>query len=125
MFAYTQVRVRLRGQPAGGQLVTGNYFQMLGVPAAIGRTLLPSDAETPGSGDVVVLSHQAWTTIFAGDSSVIGTRVNIRGVSFTIVGVARAGFGGLTSAAFDFWMPITMVGAVGPTPGLFGPEKPE
>ena len=123
--AHARLRARLHGRQATGQLVTGNLFQMLGVPAALGRTLLPSDTDAPGGNAVVVLSHQAWKTNFGGDSSVVGTRVNILGTSFTIVGVAREGFGGLTSAAFDFWIPITMIGAVGPTPGLFGDAKPE
>src|SRR4051812_30881957 len=45
--AHAPLRVRIRGRPAGGQLVSGNLFQMLGIPAALGRTLLPSDSDTP------------------------------------------------------------------------------
>jgi predicted permease len=110
---------RLRGRAAFGQLVTGNYFEMLGVPPAFGRTLLPADAAAPGANAVMVLSHRAWRVIFGGDSSAIGSRVSVNGVTFTVVGVARDGFDGLGSVPYDFWVPITMIVAIGPTPALF------
>ena len=103
-FGYTIVQARLRGHPAIGQAVSANLFSMLGVPPALGRTLLPNDDERP---DVVVLSHRAWTSAFGTDSSVVGLRINLNGSAFTVVGVARDGFGGLTSSPFDFWIPIT------------------
>lgn len=124
-FGFAMQSARLQGRSVIGQLVTGNYFQMLGVPPALGRMLVPSDAAAPGSGAVVVLGHQAWRTIFGGDSSVIGRRVALNGTSLTVVGVAREGFGGLSSTPFDFWIPISMIGAIGPVPDLFGPRQPE
>ena len=124
-FGYVSQSARLRGHPAIGQLVTGNYFQMLGVPPALGRTLVPSDAVAPGGNAVIVLSHQAWRTMFGADSAVIGTRVNVNGTTLAIVGIARDGFGGLGSAPYDFWIPITMIGSIGPVPGLFGPTQSE
>jgi predicted permease len=123
--AFTTLPTRVRGRPAMGLLVSGNYFQTLGVPPAIGRTLVPSDAEAAGANDVMVLSHHAWQTIFAGDSGVVGSRVNVNGTMLTVVGVAREGFGGLSSAPFDFWIPITMIGSTGPSPGLFSAAEPE
>jgi len=124
-FGYVNVTARLRGRPVIGQLVTGNYFQMLGVPPAIGRVLLPGDADRPGASAVVVLSHRTWETIFGGDTSVIGTSVALNGTTLTIVGVARAGFSGLTSAPFDFWIPITLADATGAASGLFGSQQSE
>lgn len=124
-FGFRTEQWRLNGRVAIGQLVTGNYFQVLGVPPAIGRTLMPSDATEPGSGAVMVLSDRAWRTTFGGDSAVVGRRVSMNGATFTIVGVAREGFGGLTSVPYDFWIPITMITAIGPVPTLFGPEQPE
>src|ERR1043166_4322400 len=59
-FAATQLYARLRGRPVMGMLVSGNYFTTLGVGAALGRTLVPGDAETPGANAVVVLSHPLW-----------------------------------------------------------------
>lgn len=112
-YAYWMELGRLRGTPAVGDLVSGNYFDMLGVPPALGRTLVPEDAAAPGSNAVVVLSHAAWKRNFGGDSSVIGATVPIGDVPFTIVGVAREGFTGIGTIPLDFWVPATMAGAFG------------
>ncbi len=117
-FASAVVQARVRGRPAMGQFVSGNYFGMLGVSPAIGRTLLPSDDE-PGTSGVVVLSHHLWRTVFSGDSSVIGTRINMNGAVLTIVGVAREGFGGLTSSPFDFWIPLATAPSMQGAPSRF------
>lgn len=70
---------RLQGGPFHGQLVTGNYFPMLGVGAALGRTLLPQDAAVPGRDPVIVLSYSAWRRVFAGRPDIIGAKIIIRG----------------------------------------------
>src|SRR5215831_11222430 len=124
-FAFAMLQARLQGRAAIGQLVTGNYFELLGVPPAFGRVLVPSDAGTPGDGAVMVLGHRAWLTLFGGDSSVVGRRVSMNGTTLTIVGVAREGFGGLSSVPFDFWIPITMIGTLGPVPDLFSSPESE
>jgi predicted permease len=124
-FGFAVQGIRMNGRAALGQLVTGNYFQMLDVPPALGRTLLPSDASESGTGAAMVLSHRAWQSIFGGDSSVVGRRVSVNGASLTIVGVAREGFGGLSSVPFDFWIPITMISVLGPVTDLFGAREPE
>lgn len=116
---------RVDGQPSMGELVSGNYFDMLGVPAALGRTLHPGDAAAPGMSPVMVLSHRAWVSRFGQDSSVIGRRVLVHGLSVEIVGVAREGFGGLEDVPRDFWVPLTMIGALSDTPNLYGPGQPE
>jgi predicted permease len=75
------------------QVVSGNYYTALGVPAMIGRTLTDADdnaAATP----VVVLSHRFWASRFNGDPSAVGKQVNINNVAFTIVGVTPPGFTG-------------------------------
>jgi putative ABC transport system permease protein len=113
-FAYATFVTRFRGQPTFGQLVTGNYFQMLGVPPAIGRTLVPSDTRAPGSEAVVVLSHDMWTSRFGGDSSVVGSSITLSGVRLRVVGIMAPGFGGIESVPFDFWAPITMAGTLDP-----------
>jgi predicted permease len=107
-FAYENLATRINGRPMMGQLVTGNYFDVIGVPPALGRLLLPNDDAAPGTGSVIVLSHDTWTSQFAGDSSIIGRRILINGVSLTIVGVAAAGYGGLSSWPFQFWIPLSM-----------------
>ena len=115
--AYDAIEPRIARHPTQGQLVSGNYFDMLGVPPALGRTMTMADAEERRP--VMVLSHPGWRTLFHGDSTVIGRRVNVNGVSFEVVGVTREGFGGLTSAPFDFWIPITLASDIGRTPMLF------
>jgi predicted permease len=118
-FAYSMVQARVRGRPAIGQFVSGNYFSMLGVPPALGRTLLVSDDDPGAPQPVVVLSHHLWRTVFGADSSVIGQRVSLNGTPLTIVGVARAGFGGLTSSPYDFWAPLAIAPTVQSVPSRF------
>jgi predicted permease len=101
---------RLDGRPLQGQLVTGNYFQMLGVGPALGRTLLPEDAAGPGRDPVLVLSYQTWQIVFAGRPDIIGTKILIRGYPMEVIGVARRGFQDLSEVPRDFWAPLTMAG---------------
>src|SRR5262249_51384945 len=81
-----------------GQLVSGNYFDVLGVRPAIGRGLMPADdsIESTGgpSGPVAVLSDRYWRAAFHADTSVLGRTVNVNGVWTTVVGVAPPGFSG-------------------------------
>jgi predicted permease len=106
--AFRFLFTRLDSTPAYGQLVTGNYFSMLGVGAALGRPLLASDAVAFGGSAVVMLSHAVWQSRFGGDSSIIGKTIRVRGHALQVVGVAPAGFGGLGDTPLDFWAPITM-----------------
>ena len=91
-----------------GQLVSGNYFSMLGVGAALGRTLLAADDAAPAGAPVVVLSHTAWQSHFGADSSIVGKTIRVRGHALQVVGVAAARFGGLGDVPLDFWAPLTM-----------------
>src|SRR5687768_1075204 len=120
-----QLLARINGRPAMGELVTGNYFSLLGVPAFRGRTLRPSDSEAPGREPVVVLSHAAWMRLFGGDPAAIGQQLQIRGAYFEIVGIAPEGFVGLDLIPRDFWAPLTMLPALEEGPSLFGPEQPQ
>src|SRR5258708_38774479 len=78
----------------GANLVTGNYFDLLGVKPAIGRTFRPEEDGQPGSGPVVVLNHGLWERRFASDRSVIGQTVLVNGQGFTVIVVAPRGFQG-------------------------------
>jgi len=71
---------RLQGHTLFGNLVTGNYFRMLGVNAVLGRTLLPEDAAAPGSAPVVVLSSAAWKNKFGGDPDIVGKNSSSTGI---------------------------------------------
>jgi predicted permease len=78
-----------------GELVTGTYFQVLGVGAAIGRVITPDDDTVRGGGFVAVLSYDYWRNRFGSDPTIVGRRITISNYPFTVVGVSRAGFDGL------------------------------
>jgi len=92
-----------------GYEVTGNYFDVLGVRALLGRTLTPADDQKIGAHPVVVLSYNSWQSRFAGDPGVIGKSVKINGLGYTILGVMPSGFFG-TELVFrpEFWVPVAM-----------------
>ncbi|MDQ3010085.1 MAG: ABC transporter permease [Acidobacteriota bacterium] len=77
-----------------GYLVSGNYFDVLGVKPALGRGFLPEEDRTRLSHPVAVISHALWQTRFGGDASVIDSDVLINGKKFKVIGVAPAGFKG-------------------------------
>jgi hypothetical protein len=98
------------GEPEriGGMIVTGNYFDLLGVKAAIGRAFLPEEDRTPGTHPVVVLSYSAWQSRFGGDPAIVGRAIKFNGLDYTVVGVAAEGFKGTDTigGAPDCWVPI-------------------
>jgi predicted permease len=83
-----------RSRLAMGEVVTGNYFTELGVPAARGRTILPED-DVPGAPRVAMLSHRYWTRELASAPDAIGGSIRIRGNTYTVVGITPAGFSGM------------------------------
>jgi len=107
-FALTNVDSRVDGRRMEGSLVTGNFFHVLGVSAARGRVLTPSDDER-GDGPIV-LSHRAWSRYFASDPGILTRTVVLNGAPFEVVGVMPEAFRGLTVAAPDFWAPLSAVG---------------
>jgi putative ABC transport system permease protein len=76
------------------ELVSGNYFAMLGVEATHGRTFAPDEGQTIGSSPVMVLSYGYWERRFGGDVSAIGKTVKVNNQPFTIIGVAPESFPG-------------------------------
>src|SRR5579872_2146915 len=116
---------RVDGHPMMGELVTGNYFQMLGVGALLGRTLLPEDALAPGRDPVIVLSYSAWKNKLGGDSGIIGKKIVLHGYPLEVIGVANQGFSGMGETPRDYWTPLTMAAQLETGPDLFGPEQPE
>src|SRR5690606_762299 len=112
--AIAAVKTGEQSRMAIGEVVTGNYFQMLGVGAAVGRTLLPED-DRPDAPRVVVLSHRTWTREYGRDPSVVGRTVHLRGQPYTIVGVAAEGFHGMVPMLQpEMWLPIAWVEEVEP-----------
>ena len=105
-----------QAERVSGELVTGNYFDVLGVHAHIGRALTPDDDRTPGGHPVAVLSHNFWMRRFAGDPSVLNRTVSLNGLPMTIVGVAPAGFFGIVVGENpDVMVPVMMKAQMTPT----------
>lgn len=71
-----------------GELVTGHYFDVLGVRAQIGRTFTEEDDRAPGGHPLVVLSHNSWMRRFSGDPTVLNRTVTLNGLPMTVIGVA-------------------------------------
>ncbi len=95
------------GQVVQGQLVSGNYFPLLGVNAALGRGISPGDDQLANPRPVVMLSYSFWQRQLGSDPGVVGRTMMLNGAAFTVVGVAPAGFTGLLVAtAPDFWAPL-------------------
>jgi predicted permease len=92
-----------------GQLVSGNYFSLLGVRAARGRLLNPDDDRVPMGHPVAVISHGYWKSRFARDPEIVGRQVSLSGVPFTIVGVTPPEFFGVeVGTAPKLFVPVMM-----------------
>ncbi len=91
------------------QLVSGNFFDVLGVAPFLGRTFRPGEDEAPLRDAVVVLGHGLWQRRFAGDPGVVGREVTLNGRAFTVIGVAPPEFrGSIVALSFDAWVPMAM-----------------
>ena len=98
-----------------GEIVTGNYFDVLGVDALLGRTFLPEEDRTPGSHPVVVLGHGFWQRQFVGDPDALGQTLKLNGNQYTVVGVLKPSYqGSFPGFSPDLWVPTMMAGGVEP-----------
>jgi predicted permease len=114
---HVQVSVAGQGQSqlAEGELVSGNYFQVLGVQPALGRILSSQDETAPGANPVTVLGYGYWKRHFGGDPNILNKQLTVNGNSLTVVGVARSGFAGVQVGLVpDLFIPITMKAAMTP-----------
>ncbi|HEY9233026.1 MAG TPA: ABC transporter permease, partial [Blastocatellia bacterium] len=94
---------------ANGELVSGNYFAVLGVRPALGRVFNDEDDRAPGGNPVAVLSHGYWTRRFGASRDVLNKSLTINGTLMTVVGVAQPGFNGVQVGQLpDVFIPITM-----------------
>ncbi|MEO8596093.1 MAG: ABC transporter permease [Candidatus Solibacter sp.] len=105
----------LNAQPLWGELVSGNYFDVLGVRPASGRTFTSQeDANVPGAFRVAVISDRLWRSRFHGDPAAIGKTLYVNQRELTIVGVAPPEFRGtMPGLVFDIWVPATMAHELG------------
>lgn len=101
-----------RGEPKQfqGMLVTANYFDVLGVPPALGRTFAPDEDQKPGGNSVAVLSYGLWQREFGADPNIVGKQLTLNGYSYTVIGIAERGFKGtfLFASADQIWIPVSM-----------------
>jgi predicted permease len=98
-----------RAETIFGEMVTGNYFQKLGVRAQLGRTLLPTDEVAPGQHPVVVLSDTLWKRYFGSDPDIVGKTIKLNAYPLTVVGVAAPSFHGtIVSFEVEVFIPIMM-----------------
>jgi predicted permease len=105
--AIAAVNLDNRSRLAMGEIVSGNYFQVFGVPAAVGRTILPED-DVPTATRVVMVSHRYWTRELGSAGDVVGRSLHIRGSAYTIVGVAPKGFNGMVPVLSpELWIPAS------------------
>ena len=93
-------------------LVTDGFFETLGTPALVGRSLLPED-NVPGKDRVAVLGHGVWTTQFGADRAIVGRSITLNGDQFVIAGVMPASFTYPADRVIDVWIPLS----------YFGPEQ--
>jgi predicted permease len=93
--------------PVYGVFVTGNYFDVVGVRVARGRTFRAAD-ESPASGTVAIVSYRFWQVYLAGAEDAIGREITVNGRPATIVGIVPPSFGGThAGVSFDIWVPAT------------------
>jgi putative ABC transport system permease protein len=97
-----------------GDMVTLNYFTILGTRPAIGRLFSTVDSEEPGAAPVAVLSHSFWRRRFNGDPAVVGQTIRLNSRPFTVIGVTPEGFHGTSVLTGDLWVPMSMIADVSP-----------
>lgn len=118
---YTAITVNLTGsgepRPLIAHLVTGNYFQTLGVKTILGRAFLPEEDITPNARAVTVIGYGLWQKLFALDPHITSRTLTISGRAFNIIGVAPEEFHGINELyGADLWIPMAMYPQVFPAP---------
>jgi len=97
-----------RPQQLFGQLTSCNYFDVLDSPPALGRSFSESDCAVVHESAVAVLSDALWRSSFAADPSIVGRKIVLNRLPFTVIGVAKPGFQGTEPIPSAFWAPVTM-----------------
>lgn len=97
-------------KPQFAFLTSANYFDVLGVKPALGRTFFPNEDQKPGADTVVVMSYSLWTRQFGADPGIIGRSINLNSVAYTVIGVAPPDFKGTVTVGPPdvLWLPVSM-----------------
>jgi len=100
------------GEPehVAGEMVTADYFDLLGLRPAVGRTFLAAEDRPPGEARVMILGHDLWKRRFGGDRGIVGRAVQLNEEPYTVIGVMPPGFRGLTDVA-EVWLPAGISGS--------------
>jgi predicted permease len=117
-FEHLSATIDGHAEVVNAELVSGNFFQSIGIGTVLGRGIEPADDSVPGSGAVAVISDAYWKQRFEGSSAVIGKRINVNLTPVTIIGVAPPGFTGAShvQTAQDLFLPISMQPLIFPQP---------
>ncbi len=109
---------------APANLVSGNYFSVVGAQPFMGRAITPSDDAAPGSGAVVVISHHFWQQSLSSDPAILGKAISINGTSFDVIGVMPEAFHGVKQEIEppDLWAPMTMQTVILKQPSMLTPN---
>jgi predicted permease len=93
-----------------GQMVSANYFEILGLRPASGRFFLPDEDSKPGGNNVAVISYSVWANKFGSDPKVLGRTLTLNATPYTVIGVAPHGFKGTFTFgnAEQVWIPVSM-----------------
>lgn len=109
------------GVTAYGNIVSDNYFSVLGARPYLGRFFLPGEEQSPGANALVVVSYDFWRAHLGADSSIVGTTVGVNGKPYTLIGVAAPEFHGVfTPIVTSAWVPLSMQPHVKPLRSLDG-----
>ena len=101
---------------ATAELVSGNYFDVLGLQARAGRLITPEDDRTPGAHPVAVLAYGYWQRKFGGDPNILQNTIQMNGHPMTVIGSAPPGFQGVeVGGATDVFVPVMMKAQATPT----------
>jgi predicted permease len=124
VLSYSSITVSARADDQtdllSGSIVSGNFFDVLGVRAALGRTFSPEEDQTPNTHRVMLISHGLWERRFGSNPGTIGQQVSLNGHAFTIIGVTPAGFNGPeVLETNDIYVPMMMQAVVRPPRGGF------
>ncbi len=112
-----KINLEVDGQSglADGQLVSGNYFSVLGVQATLGRTILPVDESVEGQSPVAVIGYDYWRSRFALDPAILGKKILLNNAAYTIIGVTEPEFYGVQPGArIDISVPLTTISLINP-----------
>jgi predicted permease len=108
-------------RPVRATYVSGNYFKVLGIDMAMGRSFAVDDDRIDAPQPVVVLSHHSWTNTFASDPEIIGKDIRLGQLPFRVVGVASPTFGGTNPVQTDLWIPFAAMPLLRPADASVGP----